>query len=141
MKGKNKRWPTNILVALLVAVAASGIGWASSSKKKVEAATVKAENQSEAQYPTLAKVTLTEAVQTALQQEKGKALKAELEDENGFLVYEVEVAKADGNIVKVKVDAGTPKILSVKQEEAEHHEMKNGEHENHDDEHEEEHAE
>lgn len=129
MQRRNKRWSVNILAACLIAAAVSGIGWASSSKGKVNAATVKVENQPEAQYPALAKITLTEAVQAALQHEQGKALKAELEDEDGFLVYEVEVAKADGNIVKVRVDADTPKILSVKQEEAEHHEMKNGEHE------------
>ena len=43
----------------------------------------------------------------------GKGLKAELENENGYLVYGVEIAEADRQIADVKVDAGNGKVLKI----------------------------
>jgi len=47
-------------------------------------------------------------------------LKAELENENGYLVYGVEIVKADKQIADVKVDAGNGKILKVDVDQKDH---------------------
>lgn len=67
----------------------------------------------EVQYGEMAKVSLDEAVKSALQSVPGKVLKVELEDEDGYLVYGVEIAKADRKIADVKIDAGNGKLLKI----------------------------
>lgn len=57
---------------------------------------------------------------TPLNQVPGKVLKAELENENGYLVYGVEIVKADKQIADVKVDAGNGKILKVDVDQKDH---------------------
>ncbi|MCB2146035.1 MAG: PepSY domain-containing protein [Deltaproteobacteria bacterium] len=55
---------------------------------------------------------------------QGHILKTELENENGILVYGVEVVTANRAIVDVKVDAGSGKVLALNREEPneeEHH--------------------
>ena len=42
----------------------------------------------------------------------GTAAQPELENENGSVVYGVEVTKADGTVVDVKVDAGNGEVLA-----------------------------
>jgi uncharacterized membrane protein YkoI len=64
----------------------------------------------------MAKVSLDEAVKAALQSVPGKVLKVELEDEDGYLVYGVEIAKADRQIADVKIDAGNGKLLKIDQD-------------------------
>ena len=61
---------------------------------------------------------LDQAVQNALGAVQGQVLKTELEDENGFLVYGVEVVTADRAIVEVKVDAGSGKVLAMDRDKA-----------------------
>ena len=78
----------------------------------------------EAGFADMAKIPLESAINAALKEVPGKVLRAELEDENGYLVYGVEIAKADQQIVDVKVDAGDGKILKtdIDQADKEHHE-------------------
>lgn len=52
----------------------------------------------------------------AEQHTRGKAVQAELEDENGKLVYEVEVMKG-ATAMDVKIDATTGAVLSAKDDE------------------------
>ena len=59
------------------------------------------------------KVSLDSAVKTALKAVPGKVLKAELENENGYLVYGIEIARADNQMVDVKIDAGNGKVLKL----------------------------
>ncbi|MCL5965630.1 MAG: PepSY domain-containing protein [Deltaproteobacteria bacterium] len=59
-----------------------------------------------------AKVSLLQATTAAEQHVQGKAIRAELEDENGALVYGVEVARGD-KTMDVKVDSLSGKVLSV----------------------------
>lgn len=67
---------------------------------------------------TLAKanVALDQAITAAEQHTQGKAVQAELEDENGKLVYEVQVIKG-ATAMEVEVDATTGAVLSAKDEE------------------------
>ena len=56
------------------------------------------------------------AINIALAQVPGKVLRAELENENGYLVYGVEIVKTEHQIMDVKVDAGNGKILKIEQD-------------------------
>jgi len=58
------------------------------------------------------------AVQKTLAAVSGRVLKTELEDENGFLVYGVEVVTPDRTVMDVKVDAGSGKVLAIEQDPA-----------------------
>ncbi len=59
-----------------------------------------------------AKISLTEAIEIAERHVGGKAIRAELEDENGTLVYGVEVGSG-AQTTDVKVDLSDGKILSA----------------------------
>ena len=80
-----------------------------------------------------AKISLVQAVAAAERHAKGKAVRAELENENGTAVYVVEVfdgAKAND----VKVDARDGKVLSARADNDEHEDMDDeheGENEHH----------
>ena len=70
------------------------------------------------------KVTLIQAVTAAEQKVGGRAARAELNDENGKLVYSVEVVN-DTQATDVKVDAMSGQILTAKADLAdEEHEGK-----------------
>jgi uncharacterized membrane protein YkoI len=70
----------------------------------------------EAGFADMAKISIDSAVSAALTKVPGKAVRAELQNENGFLVYGVEIAKADHQFVDVKVDAGNGKVLKIDQD-------------------------
>lgn len=59
------------------------------------------------------KVSLNDALKAALNAKSGTAVEAELERENGHLVYSVTVVDVDGKIFKVKVDAGAGKVQKI----------------------------
>lgn len=67
----------------------------------------------EAVFAGIAKIPIESAMKEALKTVPGMVVKAELEDENGYLVYGIEIAKADREIADVKVDAGNGKVLKV----------------------------
>ncbi len=64
-------------------------------------------------FAGMARISLDSAINEALKAIPGTVVKAELENENGYLVYGVEIAKTDGQTADVKVDAGTGKVLKV----------------------------
>ena len=72
------------------------------ASEQVEAAALAAE----------ATVTPAQATDAALAAVPGTAGKVELDNENGGLVYSVEVTKADGTSADVVVDAGNAKVLA-----------------------------
>lgn len=91
-------------------------------------------NDDEAGFANIARISMDTAINAALKQVPGKVLKAELENENGYLVYGVEIAKADHQIVDVKIDAGNGKMLKMN---ADHKDSDGQEEEDHDNGHEE----
>ena len=66
-----------------------------------------------------AKISLAQAVTTAEQHVGGRASRAELENENGRLVYGVEVAD-NTKTTDVKVDAIDGSIVSAQTDQADH---------------------
>ncbi len=121
----NKKWFKIIgSCALVAGLAVAGTSIAKSNDLDVRGGTIQLEKQSEADYPALAKITFDQATAKALDAVKGQPLKMELENENGFLVYDIEVVTAEKAIVEVKVDAGSGKVLAKALDEAdenEHH--------------------
>jgi len=67
----------------------------------------------------LATITPDEASAAALASVPGTAGAVELDNENGFVVYSVEVTAADGTTIDVKVDAGNGQVLAQDTEGAE----------------------
>ena len=67
----------------------------------------------------LATVTSDQASQAALATVPGTVIKVELDDENGSIVYSVEI-RTDAGVVDVKVDAGNGKVLAQEADSAEH---------------------
>ncbi len=57
------------------------------------------------------------AEKAALDAVPGTVKEAELGDENGFVVWEVEVQASDGTFQEVKVDAGNGQILAQEAED------------------------
>ncbi len=114
-----KKW-INIIGSgvLVMGFALSGTGFAELDESEVANGTIRIENQVEADFPALAKIAWGQAVQKALAAVHGQVLKTELEEENGFLVYGVEVVTADKAIVEVKVDAGSGKVLAMERDKA-----------------------
>ena len=115
----NKKWIAIIGSGILViGLAVAGASFAESDDDEVRGGTIRIVNQAEAYFPTLAKITHDQAAQKALDAVQGNVLKTELEDENGFLVYGIEVVAADKAIVDVKVDAGSGKVLAMERDKA-----------------------
>ena len=114
----NKFWMamTGICV-LVIGLAATGVCYGGSGDNEIRNGTISVENRSEADFPALVTLSPDQAVQKALAASNGSVLKTELEDENGFLVYNVEVVSPEKRIVEVKVDAGSGKILAMEKDQ------------------------
>ena len=59
-----------------------------------------------------AKLSMEEAIATAKTKFPGQVLEAELENEEGKAVYEIEIASTNGVVTEIKVDAQTGELLS-----------------------------
>ncbi len=66
-------------------------------------------------------ITMEEAINTATTQFPGKVIEAELENEDGKAVYEVEIVNTAGETREFEIDAQTGKILSSESEHEDHH--------------------
>jgi len=113
---------------LITGLAVGGASFAKSDNSKVRSGTIRLENQVEAEFPAITGITLDQATKKALNAVQGQVLRTELEDENGFLVYGVEVVTADKTIVDVKVDAGSGNVLAMDRDQADEEEHESGEH-------------
>jgi uncharacterized membrane protein YkoI len=64
------------------------------------------------QLQSLAKIDQAAAEKAALDAVPGEVKKTELDNENGSVVYSVQVMDKDGKLQEVKVDAGNGQVLS-----------------------------
>ena len=69
-------------------------------------------------------VSIQEAITAATTQFPGQALEAELEDEHGQAVYEIEIASDNGEVMKVLIDAESGALLSHDIEDADESDQK-----------------
>jgi uncharacterized membrane protein YkoI len=86
-----------------------------SKEGKGEEAEEKAEGAEGERLKSLARITPEQASAAALAQVPGTVKKVELENEDGNVVYGVEIKTADGES-DVKVDAGDGRVLHVEKE-------------------------
>lgn len=80
------------------------------------------DKQEQQQLAKEATITKDEAISAALKEVAGKAVDTELEDEDGTVVYGVEVTDEQGKKQDVKVDAKTGKVLKVEADDEEENE-------------------
>ncbi|MCF3648385.1 PepSY domain-containing protein [Synoicihabitans lomoniglobus] len=65
------------------------------------------------QLPALAKLSATDAIEVARAAEPGAVVEVKLKVDDHFLIYEVEIVRADHTMVELAIDAGTGAILEV----------------------------
>lgn len=82
-------------------------------KKSSIKGTIPAGNVRPSEYPYLAKVTMQDAIKAALAKKNGKIVEVYAYQENGWVLYGIEISAAIGKIVIVKVDAGTGGVLGT----------------------------
>ena len=68
--------------------------------------------------PALAKVSFQQALTAALAATPGSVIKAELEVEDGNLMYSFEIVGPDKKITEVEIDAGNGKVLAIDKDDA-----------------------
>ena len=68
-----------------------------------------------------AKVTIDQAIKTALEKVPGTAVEAELEKKHGKTVWEVEVVGADGKVTEVHIDAADGTVIDTEAKKDEKH--------------------
>ena len=71
-----------------------------------------------------AKVTIDQAIKTALEKVPGTAVEAELEKKHDKTVWEVEIVGADGNVTEVHIDAATGTVIDTEAKKEKKHEEK-----------------
>ncbi|MDY0396164.1 PepSY domain-containing protein [Virgibacillus halophilus] len=64
-------------------------------------------------YSGMRRVTIEEAMHTALQQVPGQVIKIELDTEHGIQVYEVDIVTAQGVKYEVNVAVDTGEIVNI----------------------------
>ena len=106
---------TFITAIALASIIQSGMSFAGDKGKEVTNGSIRVQ-QEESAYPGLARITPEQAKDVALSNIQGEVLKIELEDENGFLVYGVEVVGPDKMVTDVKIDAGNGDVLLVEKD-------------------------
>lgn len=112
----------NKLLKLLAAVAAIALLSCGTNLIGADAAKGSIHPQGQvkpADLPSLAKITFQDALDRALAKVPGRVIKAELEVEDGCLMYSFEIVGADKKITEVEIDAGNGKVLDTEDESAE----------------------
>ncbi len=112
---------TATILSAVTFVAALGAGAAVAANPgilnlpgEVNASSVKLQRgvESKAEFSKLASVSLQQAEAAALAVQPGTVVKAKLDDENGYLVWQIDVQHARGT-TEIKVDAGNAKVLAA----------------------------
>ena len=117
---------SNIILTTMVAlITLAGAGAAFAGENGNET-----DQQSELNAVTNAKTSLSQAIVAAEQETGGKAVDTGLENQDGVMAYEIEIAKGN-TLQRVLVDSDSGKIIKVMAADADD---ENAEHENHDEE-------
>ena len=66
------------------------------------------------QHPQYRRININQAMAIALERVPGQVVKAELDYDDGMLLYEIDVRTTEGYKYEVKIDANTGAILRVK---------------------------
>jgi len=122
MKGNTMKRTAKILTAVtLVASLAAGTAFATGAIKlpdEVKSSSIKLPRgvESQAEFAKHATVSQQQAEAAALAVQPGQVVKAKLDDEDGYLVWQIDV-KHDRGTTEIAVDAGNSKVLAAEAEE------------------------
>ena len=73
-----------------------------------------------------AKITIEQAVKTAVEKVPGTVVEAELEKKHDKTVWEVEVLGADGKVMEVHIDAATGAVIDTEAKDKKDEKKKEG---------------
>jgi len=73
-----------------------------------------------AEMAAAAKVTIDQAIKTALAKVPGKVIEVELEKKYSKLLWEVEVVTAENKVMEVHIDAESGMVVNVSEEDLKH---------------------
>jgi hypothetical protein len=104
--------------ALLGSLTAGRALAAEEKETPVQGSVAVPKNTSESALAGLAAIPASDAIVRATASHPGKPLSAKLENEDGFAVWAVEIADANGGATEVTVDAGNGGILKTQAEKA-----------------------
>lgn len=115
-----KRTVKILSAVTLVSALAAGTAFATGAIKlpdEVKSASIKLPRgvESQAGFAKVAKVTQPQAEAAALAVQPGQVVKARLDDEDGYLVWQIDVKHTRG-ITEIAVDAGNAKALAAETE-------------------------
>ncbi|HEX5549779.1 MAG TPA: PepSY domain-containing protein [Nitrospira sp.] len=71
-----------------------------------------------------AKVTVEQAIKTAMEKVPGTVVEAELEKKHGKTVWEVEILGDDGKVTEVHIDAATGTVIDTEAKKEKHEDKK-----------------
>ena len=112
-----------LIPALAVAILAGGGFTIANAAAPQDKPTTKVaeENDTQIQAELAKQATVTEeaAIKIALEQVPGTVEEVELEDENGTIIYEIEIKAEDGTEQEVDIDATTGDVVKVEAEDDE----------------------
>ena len=98
-----------IAAAFVAALATAAVAGAQEAKVK---GTISTKGLSQPDFAKASRLSLEEASRIAKDKVQGEILSLSLENEDGYLVYAVNVASRVGGIHEVIVDAGSGKVLA-----------------------------
>ena len=124
------------ILSALTLMAAIGTGAAIASGKvgnnklpdEVKSASIKVPENTESQsdFAKLARVSQQQAEAAALAVQPGQVVHAKLDDEDGYLVWQIDVKHPKGT-TEIAVDAGNSKVLAAEAEEDDDYEQEGDE--------------
>lgn len=99
---------------LIAGVVTSTMGaWANASEHEAKVmGSISSKGVSQSEFPKLAKISAEKATIIAREKVPGSVLSVGLENEDGFLVYSVNIAGQKSGVHEIIVDAGNGKILA-----------------------------
>jgi len=80
---------------------------------EVQSGSIKVGNANEQAMADMAKLGAFDALQIATKANPGKVVELQLDEENGFLIWEVTEQTADGQELQLKLDAGDGRLLAA----------------------------
>lgn len=124
MNGKQRKQTISVVLSALTLVvglmgSAQAGGYYGRTRSPAYQSSIKVPDQHNgergeaARLAALAKIDATRAISAALGQVPGTVLKVALDNENGNLVYSVEIKTANNEIKDVKIDAGNGAVVHV----------------------------
>lgn len=77
--------------------------------------TIAVSKKDKKKYPDLAKISFQQVLDIISKNYPGKVVEVALEEEDGFLVYEVELISSEDTKKEIYLDAGNGSVLHVKE--------------------------